>query len=90
MTEEKERNDLRDQRVSVIAHTLLAVAVGAASSFIGNGLYGLFAAIVAVGVAGHVIQKAVGNRGVSWWAANGLIIYFFVWFDTWLFIANYL
>ena len=80
--------ELRQQRISVTAHTGLGLAMGFLSVFTGSGLYTSVAALAAVIVAGHAIQRAVGKNGFSWWFGNGLFIYFFVWIDTWIFIAN--
>ena len=81
--------ELRQQRISVTAHTCLGIALGILSVFIGSELYAFVAALAAAIVGGRAVQRVVGNNGFSWWLGNGLIIYFFVWFDTWTFIVNY-
>jgi hypothetical protein len=84
-----EKEGLRDQRISVLIHVMLGLAIGAASPFLGRALYAIALGIVAVVLVGHVLQRILGNREFSWWLGNGPFIYLFVWLDAWVFIVNY-
>jgi hypothetical protein len=83
------KEDLKDQRISVILHMLVGAAIGLAAPLFGYGYYVLIAAVAVAIVLGHLTQRIVGKQKFSWWLGNGLFIYFLVVADVWIFVANY-
>jgi len=83
------KEELNDQRISILIHAAIAAVVGIISLYIGSVLYATVAAVAVAVLAGQATQKVVGQRKFSWWIANGLFVYVFVWIDTWIFMANY-
>ncbi len=83
------KEDLRNQRIAVTMHTIIAIVIGVLSIYMGNAVYAFGAAIAAGIATGHVAQKIVGKQKFSWWLGNGFILYLLVWFDMWIFMANY-
>jgi len=83
------KEDLKNQRISVVIHSAAALALGMLSPFIGRPLYAFGIVLVAGVLIGHFAQRIVGRQKFSWWMANGLMIYFLLWADVWIFIANY-
>ena len=82
-------NEMKEIRISVLLHLAAGVAMGLVSVYVGSGLAAIAAAVVAGVIVGHVTQRIVGKKPFSWWFGNGLFMYFFVWFDVMIFIANY-
>ncbi|MBU0530428.1 MAG: hypothetical protein ABIH52_03425 [Candidatus Aenigmatarchaeota archaeon] len=80
--------DLRDARISVIVHTVVAVIVGWLSLFLGTFWYAFPLAIVVMIVLGVAMERVVGKRGISWWFGNGVVIYIFFWFVSWTIFFN--
>jgi apolipoprotein N-acyltransferase len=83
------KEDLRHQRISVILHSAVALALGLLSPYAGRPLYAFGLVVMAGVITGHVTQRIVGKKKFSWWLGNGLFIYLLVWADVWIFIANY-
>ena len=83
------KEDLRKQRISVTLHAVAAVAIGILSPYMGRALFAVALAVFAGVVIGHVTQRIVGKQKFSWWMGNGFIIYLLLWFDVWVFMANY-
>jgi hypothetical protein len=83
------KEDLRAQRISVLFHTAAGILIGVAAPFFSSGYHVLALSIAIAVILGHLTQKVVGRREFKWWMANGLLIYFLVVADVWIFIANY-
>ena len=83
------KEDLKEIRISVLIHTVVAIVIGLVAPFMGSGYYVLGAAVAISILVGHVTQMVVGKKAFSWWFGNGLFIYFFVVADVWIFIANF-
>ena len=83
------KEDLRNQRISVIIHSAAGAVLGLLSPYIGMPLYA-FGLVLVVGLMiSHITQMIVGKQKFSWWIGNGLLIYVLLWADVWIFVANY-
>jgi len=83
------KEDLRNQRISVIIHSAAGVVLGLLSPYIGMPLYAFGLVLVAGLMIMHLAQRIVGKQKFVWWLGNGLLIYVLVWADMWIFVANY-
>ena len=87
------KSDIMHSRISVIAHTILAFAMGYISNFLHLGLAISNWIIVPIGFAvliafGFIVERMVGKRGFKWWAGNGMLIYLFFWAVAWTLFFN--
>jgi len=83
--------ELKAARVSLGIHAVAAIAMGWVSIEVAAMSRSLFAAILGLVVLyalGTVAQRATGQKGIKWWAANGLVVYLFVWFISWTVLYN--
>ena len=83
------KEDLKNQRISVLLHAAVGVVIGIVAPLIGLGYYVLAVAIAVAMVLGHATNKIVGKQKFVWWLGNGLFIYFLVVADMWIFVVNY-
>jgi hypothetical protein len=81
--------------MSMGIHALVAIAMGWISIEIvamSRSLVAVAVGLVVLYLTGFVAQKATGaetgRNGLKWWAANGLIIYLFVWLISWTLLFN--
>ncbi len=81
--------DLKQARMSVMIHIAVGMAVGWLSLMLGGVMYALGLAVVIAIVLGHLTERVIGKNKMTWWVSNGLFVYFFAWFDMWVFLANY-
>ncbi|MBN2330292.1 MAG: hypothetical protein JXC85_00595 [Candidatus Aenigmarchaeota archaeon] len=81
-------DELKASRTSLIMHMAAGALLGLVSPFMGRALYAIGLGLVAAFVLGHLMERALGKRKFSWWLGNGLFIYLFVWFDTWIVAVN--
>jgi exosortase/archaeosortase len=84
-------DEIAEQRVSVAIHSVIAVIMGWVSAIVApatRSLYAIIIGLVVLYAAGLAVEKIVGKKGFKWWAGNGLVIYLFLWFITWIFIFN--
>lgn len=83
------KEDLRNQRISVIIYSAAGAVLGLLSPYIGTPLYA-FGLVLAVGLMIiHLTQRIIGKQKFVWWIGNGLFIYVLLWADVWIFVANY-
>lgn len=80
--------DLKDARISVLVHTIAAIVVAYISLQLGTFWYAFPLAIVVLIFIGTLMERVVGKRGYMWWFGNGVIIYLFVWYVSWVVLAN--
>lgn len=83
--------ELKATRISLIVHAVVAALAGWTSLQIqlqSRALFGLAAGIIILLATGFIAEKAVKKKGMKWWAGNGLIVYLFVWFVTWVYLFN--
>ncbi len=84
-------DEINQGRVSVSIHAVAAIIMGWLSVQIASMSRALFAValgLVILYIVGFVTQKIVGKKGIKWWFGNGIIIYLFIWYITWVFLFN--
>ena len=84
-------NELNQSRVSMSIHIIVAIIIGWLSAEVAamsRSLFAIMMGLAVLYVVGFVAQKATGREGIKWWAANGMIIYLFVWFISWTLFYN--
>lgn len=84
--------ELTQTRISIVIHSVVAIIVGFLSVTIANQYRTLFAigfGLVVLYLTGLVAQKITHQKGMKWWAGNGLIIYLFAWFISWAVFINF-
>lgn len=79
---------MEDKKFSSMAHLGAGVFSGMCSFYIGKPLYAFVFALVAAFFTGKALESKIGKKGLKWWFGNGLIIYFFVWLISWVFLLN--
>lgn len=82
------KEDLKDVRMSVLLHAVVATVIGFSAQFFASGYYVLVASMFIAIIVGQITQRIVGKKPFSWWFGNGLFIYFFIVADIWIVIAN--
>jgi hypothetical protein len=68
-------DELKDSRVSILIHLAAGAAMGLVSPLLGRALYSVGLGLVASLLLGHLMERVVGKRKLSWWLGNGLFIY---------------
>ena len=81
-------DELRDSRVSILIHLVAGAVMGFVSPVLPEALHALGLGLVAAFLLGHLMERFIGKRKLSWWLGNGLFIYIFVWFDFWIVAVN--
>jgi len=80
--------DLKHARISVIVHTVLSIIVGWVSVILGTFWYAFPVGIIILVITGFGLERIVGKRGLGWWFGNGMIIYLFLWYVSWVLFFN--
>ncbi len=80
--------DLRATRISIIVHAVVAVIAGLISFQLPRALFGVAAGIVLLFITGFATERIVKKKGMKWWVGNGLIMYLFFWYITWVYLVN--
>jgi len=84
-------NELAQSRISLGMHAVVAIVMGWISveiAAMSRSLFAIIAALVILYATGFVAQKVTGQKGIKWWAINGMIIYLFIWFISWTLFFN--
>lgn len=84
-------DELKQSRISLGIHSVVAIAAGWISvgvAAMSRSLFAIAMGLVILYAVGFAAQRATGQKGIKWWAANGLIIYLFVWFISWTLFYN--
>lgn len=67
----------------------LGVVVGYISFLMNNSLLSLLLMLIAAFGAKETIKRKRGiKESFKWWLGNGLIVYIFLWFITWVIFYN--
>lgn len=83
--------ELMQIRVSIGMHAVIAAVMGWLSieiAAMSRSLFAIVAGLVILYVTGMAAQRITQQRGIKWWAANGLVIYLFIWFISWTVLFN--
>ena len=83
--------ELNEARVSMGIHAAVAIAVGWVSfevAAMSRSLFSILLGLVILYVTGFIAQRMTGQKGIKWWAANGLVIYLFIWLISWTFFHS--
>ena len=81
-------DEQRAEKMTVAAHTLAGVAAGYLSLLFPK-IIALPAGIVLLMAVGFASQKMARNKGLKWWAGNGIWIYLLVWLVAWMAFLNW-
>jgi len=89
MTEE-----LKASRMTMGIHAVVAIIVGYLSPMLGS-MYGTnwvagAAGVVILVAVGFLSEKIVKQKGMKFWAANGIFIYLLIWLVSWTYFFNLL
>ena len=86
-----DEEELRDIRISVITHALIAILIGWISFQLQITFRTMASVIFGLGVLlilGHIVERIVGKKSVKWWLSNGAVVYLFIWIISWTFFFN--
>ena len=76
---------------SVLLHTILGVVVGYFSLYIGGAINALGLAVFVLVALIFTLKKALKiTKDKKWWIGNGIVIYLFIWFVSWVLFFNLL
>ena len=85
----------KESRISLGIHAVVAIAMGWLSieiAAMSRSLFAIIAGLVVLYITGFIAQRVVdrenGKKDIKWWAANGLIVYLFIWFISWTVLFN--
>jgi isoprenylcysteine carboxyl methyltransferase (ICMT) family protein YpbQ len=53
-----------------------------------RSLFAIVLGFVVLYLTGVVAQRTTGQSGIKWWAANGLVVFLFIWFISWTVLYN--
>jgi hypothetical protein len=84
-------NEIMQSRVSIGMHTVIAIAMGWLSieiAAMSRSLFAIVAGLVILYITGTAAQRVTNQKGIKWWAANGLVVYLFIWFISWTVLFN--
>ena len=84
-------DELKQSRISLVIHVVVALAAGWISVIVaamGRSLFAIGLGLVILYATGFVAQKVTGQKGIKWWAANGIIVYLLFWFISWTLFFN--
>jgi len=75
---------------SVLLHTFVGILLGYVSLLLEKAIIAAPVAIIVLIVLGFITNKVVGKKKRSWWLSNGVVIYLFMWFLSWVIFFNLL
>ena len=80
-------DELKQTRITLLIHIVMAIMVGWVSSVLNSWLSGVLgmAALVAAGYLSEMITK---KKGMKFWFANGIFIYIMFWLISWTVFLN--
>lgn len=76
------------EKISVILHAITGIIAGFLSYSLKNNYIALLSMIVILVFTSLGIQK-IFKKDAKWVLSNGLIIYIFIWFISWVVFFNY-
>ena len=84
-------SDRKQSLVSVILHTVIGIAVGYLSLLVGGFVNALGLAVVVLIVLAFSLKKVLKiSKDKKWWIGNGIVVYIFIWFVSWVLFFNLL
>lgn len=80
-------DEIKQIRITLLIHVVTAIAIGWTSNFLNSwlsfpiGIGGLVA-------AGYLSEMITKKKGMKFWFANGIFIYFMFWLISWTIFLN--
>lgn len=83
-------DDGRAKKISAAVHAAGGAVAGIISYFIGAE-YAFPTGLILLFVIWTVVQRISGSgkKSITWWAANGMLLYLFIWLDAWVVLYNF-
>ena len=84
-------DELKSSRISLSLHTVVAIVMGWVSievAAMSRSLFAIAVGLVVLYLVGFIAQRITKQKGIKWWAANGLVVYIFFWFISWTLFFN--
>lgn len=83
---EKER---KHSLVSITLHTVAGIIVGYLSLLVGVTINAFGLAVIVLIALIFSLKKALKiDKDKKWWLGNGIVVYIFIWFVSWILFFN--
>lgn len=79
---------MEDEKKSSLIHLIVGGIAGAISYTLNSVTYSILVALIIGFLLGKNLEKYTEEKSFKWWVGNGLIIYFFIWIVSWIFLFN--